>query len=155
MGLNHIVVMVNSRLAIYNKTNGAQIMAPKNINTIFAGLPTGDPCRNRNDGDPIAIWDNTNRRFVVSQFTVVTPYRQCIAVSKTTDPTGSWWTFSIPLSSFEVRVAIAAAVCAYLGLTTNATAPHAIDNSCTTSPSSRSSTMPTSSHTTASPPRAT
>lgn len=101
VGLNHIVTMVNSRIAVYDKA-GNQVMAPKNTNTIFAGLPSTDPCRTRNDGDPIAAWDNLNQRFVVSQFTATSPYKQCIAVSQTSDPTGNWWLYSIPLSTTEV-----------------------------------------------------
>lgn len=103
VGPNHIVTMVNSQIAVYDKSTGAQVVQPKNTNTIFAGLPSTDPCRTRNDGDPMAAWDHWNQRFVVSQFTTASPYKQCIAVSKTADPTGAWWLYSITLSSNQVH----------------------------------------------------
>jgi hypothetical protein len=103
VGLNHIVAMVNSKIAIYDKTTGAQVIALKKTDTIFAGLPSTDTCRTRNDGDPTVAWDHFNQRFVVSQFTAASPYKQCIAVSQTSDPTGSWWLYSVTLSTSQVR----------------------------------------------------
>lgn len=103
MGLNHIVTMTNTRIAIHDKSTGAIIMAAKNINAVYqSGLPSSDPCYYRNDGDPVAAWDNLHQRFVVTSFTTASPYKQCIAVSKTADPTGAWWVYSIPLSTSEL-----------------------------------------------------
>ncbi len=94
--------MVNSRIAIYDKFTGQQVMPAKNTNTVFSALPSTDPCRFRNDGDPIVAWDHWNQRFVVTQFTATSPYRQCVAVSQTADPRGRWWLYSIALSTSQV-----------------------------------------------------
>jgi hypothetical protein len=41
----------------------------------------------------IALYDGIADRWLVSQFTTVAPYHQCIAVSQTNNPTGSWYLY--------------------------------------------------------------
>lgn len=106
VGTNHVVVAINSNVTIFDKMTGAQIGSTKPLNVLFQGLPTNFPCYKRNDGDPMVAWDHLNGRFVVSQFTSVSPYFQCIAVSKTDDPTGSWWAYNVSLSPSQVMVVV-------------------------------------------------
>jgi hypothetical protein len=92
IGLNHYLQIVNTDFAIFNKT-GTVLFGPVTINTLWSGF--GGGCQTNNDGDPIAIYDAQADRWVISQFSVTTtPYTQCVAVSKTGDPTGQYWRYS-------------------------------------------------------------
>lgn len=102
LGPNHYVQWVNLRLAIYTLTRDAsnQITGfslvpgfPKNGNVIWQGL--GGPCATSNDGDPIVQYDQIADRWILTQFAVSsTPYTQCVAVSRTPDPTGAYNLYS-------------------------------------------------------------
>ena len=93
VGPNHVVQMVNSKFAIWDK-QGNQLMAPVNINTLFSGF--GGGCETGNDGDPIALYDHVADRFVLTQFDFGNG--MCIAVSQTPDPLGAYhrYSFSTP-----------------------------------------------------------
>ncbi len=98
LGPNHYVQWVNSRYAIYtltrdanNAISGFNLVAgfPKNGNAVFAGF--GGRCETTNDGDPIVQYDQMADRWVLTQFVAgAAPYLQCIAVSTTPDPTGTY-----------------------------------------------------------------
>jgi len=65
-------------------------------NTLWsAGLP-GSTCANTNDGDPIVLFDEQAHRWFISQFSVSVPFHQCVAVSLTADPAGSWYVYDYP-----------------------------------------------------------
>jgi hypothetical protein len=87
VGPNHYVQTVNTSFAIWDK-NGIAVQAPRSINTLWSGF--GGSCQTRNDGDPIVKYDQLADRWVISQFTSAAPYYECIAVSTTGDPTGSY-----------------------------------------------------------------
>jgi len=88
-GLTQYVQWVNAEFAVYNKTTGALISGPTEGNTLWAGF--GGPCETNNDGDIIALYDKLNNRWVMSQMMVNgPPYYQCVAVSTTSDATGSY-----------------------------------------------------------------
>ena len=94
VGPNHYVQTVNQELTIWNKS-GTALYGPKPINTLFAGF--GGNCEVDNDGDPIVLYDPMADRWFISQFAVTNPaghYLQCIAVSQTNDPTGSYFRYS-------------------------------------------------------------
>ena len=62
---------------------------PKNGNAIWQGF--GGPCEAYNDGDPIVQYDQLADRWILTQFAVsATPYTQCVAVSTSGDPTGTF-----------------------------------------------------------------
>lgn len=97
LGPDHYVQWVNLRYAIYNvtRTNG-EITGfslasgfPKNGNTVWQGF--GGSCETYNDGDPIVQYDQLADRWILTQFAVsATPYTQCVAVSTSGDPTGTY-----------------------------------------------------------------
>jgi Bacterial pre-peptidase C-terminal domain len=88
VGPNHIVETVNTDLAVFDKA-GTPIFGPVPINTLWSGF--GGGCQTSNDGDPIVSYDRIADRWVISQFQVTTqPFQQCVAVSKTPDPTGGY-----------------------------------------------------------------
>ena len=92
VGPNHIVEVVNTALAVFNKS-GTPLLGPVGINTLWAGF--GGNCQNQNDGDPVVNYDRIANRWVISQFQVsVTPFQQCVAVSQTGDPTGAYYRYA-------------------------------------------------------------
>lgn len=97
VGPNHYVQMVNVAYAVYSKT-GQVLVSPRGINTLFSGSGLTH-CANRNDGDPIVLYDRRADRWILSQFTTTSPYGQCIAVSTSGDPTGTYYRFFFSLST--------------------------------------------------------
>src|SRR5438132_4188627 len=92
VGPNHYVETVNTSFAIFNKS-GTPIYGPVPINQVWSGF--GGGCQTNNDGDPTAVYDGIADRWVISQFSVTTmPYLMCVAVSTTSDPTGSYYRYS-------------------------------------------------------------
>ncbi len=91
VGPNHYVQMVNVSFAIWNK-QGVKLYGPAAINTLWQGF--GGPCQSNNDGDPVVLYDHVADRWLMSQFALPNfpsgPYYQCIAISRTGDPTGAW-----------------------------------------------------------------
>jgi hypothetical protein len=90
VGPDHYVQWVNLSFAVYNKT-GALLYGPANGNTLWTGFDA--ICANSNHGDPITIYDHLANRWMMSQFLLGTTSYQCIAVSQTGDPTGSWYRY--------------------------------------------------------------
>jgi hypothetical protein len=81
------VQWVNLSFAVFDKASGAMIYGPAAGNTLWAGF--GGPCQTENDGDPIVQYDQIANRWVLTQFAVSSaPFRQCVAVSDTSDATG-------------------------------------------------------------------
>ena len=101
VGPNHYVEAVNDAVAIYNKTG--VLLASFTEDNLWSGVDA-TPCNGNAQGDPIVIYDWLADRFVITWFAFptdasgnsVSPYYQCIAASKTSDPvTGGWWLYPI------------------------------------------------------------
>ena len=102
VGPNHYVQWVNLRYSIYTLVRGVnnEITAfvpvlgfPKNGNVIWQGF--GGRCQTDNDGDPIVQYDQLADRWILTQFAVGgTPYTQCVAVSTSGDPTGTYFRYA-------------------------------------------------------------
>jgi len=101
VGLTQYVEWVNSSFAIFNKSNGALILGPVLGNALWQGF--GNGCEFNNNGDPIVTYDRIANRWVFSQFSVSggPPFLQCIAVSTTSDATGSYFRYAAAYSSFD------------------------------------------------------
>ena len=98
VGPNHIVQVVNTDLAIFNKT-GTVLYGPVAINSLWSGF--GGGCQTNNDGDAIAQYDRLSDRWLITQFSVsTTPFLQCVAVSTTADPTGTYNRYSFQYANF-------------------------------------------------------
>jgi hypothetical protein len=95
---NEYIQWINTSWAIFNKATGAITSGPTAGNSFFAGF--GGPCQNTNSGDPIALWDDRAQRWVMSQFIVGDPGGQCVAVSTTSDPLGSYHRYQFDLPEF-------------------------------------------------------
>ena len=106
VGPNHYVQWVNLRYAVYtltrdanNQISGFNLVSgfPKNGNVLWQGF--GGRCQSDNDGDPIVQYDQLADRWILTQFAVSsTPYTQCVAVSTSPDPTGTYFRYSFSYS---------------------------------------------------------
>lgn len=102
LGPNYYVQWVNLRYSIYTLTRDATtntitgfnlVKGPLNGNVIWQGF--GGDCEKYNDGDPIVQYDQLADRWVLTQFAVSgTNYYQCVAVSTTPDPTGTYYRYA-------------------------------------------------------------
>jgi MYXO-CTERM domain-containing protein len=96
IGPNHYVQVVNGGIAIWNKT-GTVVQAAKLLNVLwsgYVGTNAGNGCAANNDGDPVVVYDQLADRWFLTQFSLPNansqPNFQCVAVSKTADPTGAY-----------------------------------------------------------------
>lgn len=108
IGPDHYVQWINLIWAVWDVTRdasgaptGAALVPgwPKAGNSFWAGFsgsPAADACRENNNGDPIVLYDHLADRWFVSQFSINEGV-QCVAISLTGDPTGSYqrWAFEV------------------------------------------------------------
>ena len=101
VGTDHYVQMVNTAFAVFDKS-GNWLSGPTNINDLWQG--ENNPCADCNDGDPIVVYDSLADRWLITQFAVSAgpPYYECMAVSRTPDPTDAYYlyAFEIPDNEF-------------------------------------------------------
>jgi hypothetical protein len=97
VGPNHYVQMNNLIFEIFDKS-GNSVLGPLANNAIWQGLPSGNPCRENNDGDPIVLYDQGADRWLLSQFAITSDGYQCVAVSQTGDPTGAYNLYAFNIS---------------------------------------------------------
>src|SRR4051795_9365479 len=98
VGPNHFVEVVNESLAVFNKS-GTPVYGPVATNTLFSGF--GGGCQTNDDGDATVAYDQLADRWIISQFSVsTTPFLQCVAVSRTGDPTGAYARYSFSYANF-------------------------------------------------------
>ncbi len=87
VGPNHIILVVNSKIAIYSKDG--VLISNNNLLTFFNSItPPGDPF------DPRVVYDHLSSRWVVyalSRTSDFTTSNYLIAVSQNTDPTSQWY----------------------------------------------------------------
>ena len=96
VGPNHYVQTVNLHFQIWNKS-GTSLYGPAAINTLWSGF--GGTCQTSNDGDPVVLYDSIADRWIITQFTASNPYGECVAVSTTSDPTGSYYRYFFQFST--------------------------------------------------------
>jgi hypothetical protein len=98
VGPNNFVEIVNESFAVFNKS-GTPIYGPVATNTLWSGF--GGGCQTNDDGDATVAYDRLADRWIISQFSVsTTPFLQCVAVSRTGDPTGAYARYSFQYSNF-------------------------------------------------------
>ncbi len=93
VGPNHVFQWVNTSFKIWDKS-GNILMGPSPGNSFFSGF--GGQCEFSNNGDPIVVYDELADRWMASQFASPgSPNAlQCVAISTTPDPTGSYFRYS-------------------------------------------------------------
>ncbi|MBI4259050.1 MAG: hypothetical protein HY658_00655 [Actinobacteria bacterium] len=111
IGPNHYVQMVNVSTAVYDRA-GNEVLGPFPTSAFWAGFAAGGGvCRDTNQGDPIVLYDQLADRWLVSQFGFRTnasddpvgPYYQCVAVSTTPDPTGTFHRYAFKTSDTKLN----------------------------------------------------
>ena len=91
-GPDHYIQAVNLSYKIYTKTGGnVPNGGPFNL---------GDLLFNVNSGDPIVMYDKFADRWFISQFGDWWTTKIYIAISKTNDPTGQYYTYQFSASAF-------------------------------------------------------
>lgn len=94
VGKSHVVQVVNTSLSIYRKSDGAEVLAPIDLDPVLQdrGCPSsGGPFY----FDPVAVYDEESERYIISVMVATsgTDYL-CIAVSQTDNPFGGWNTYT-------------------------------------------------------------
>ena len=91
VGPNNYVEMANLAFAVYNKA-GTLLLGPADTGTLWTDFNAD--CTEPS-GDPIVVYDQVADRWILSQFTTAGPeYFECIAVSTTGDPTGTYYRYA-------------------------------------------------------------
>jgi hypothetical protein len=104
VGPNHYVEMVNLTFAVFSKT-GQMLLGPVDTGTLWSGFAVPD-CTDPS-GDPIVLYDQFTDRWLLSQFTTsglddpAKPFWNCVAVSTTGDPTGSYYRYAFETANFQ------------------------------------------------------
>lgn len=90
---NYYVQYINLIWAVWDKS-GTLLVGPFPGNSFWQGF--GGACDANNDGDPIVLYDHLADRWMVSQFSINQGI-QCVAVSTSGDPLGSYnrWAFVV------------------------------------------------------------
>ena len=92
VGRNNFVEMINLVFTVYDKA-GNLLLGPVDTGTLWAGFPITD-CTDPS-GDPVVLYDQFKDRWLLSQFTTAGPeYWNCVAISTTSDPTGSYYRYA-------------------------------------------------------------
>ncbi|REJ76381.1 MAG: hypothetical protein DWQ47_12300 [Acidobacteria bacterium] len=101
VGPDHYVQAANALFRVYDKS-GSPLTPPFKLSSLFTALGTN--CSTRNDGDPIVLYDTLADRWIFSQFCkAFPPFRQMIAVSKTGDPTGSYFVYEFVMPNVKLN----------------------------------------------------
>jgi len=103
VGATQYVHWVNESFAVFSKSTGSLVKGPVAGNQLFQALGISHPCAVNNDGDPIAQYDKQAGRWVLTQFSVTNgpPFYQCIAVSTTSDATGTFNVYAFQQPNFN------------------------------------------------------
>jgi hypothetical protein len=98
VGATQYVEMVNKAYQVFSKTTGSSILGPNDIQSIWSGF--GGVCQLNGRGDPIVLYDQIAKRWIISQFAGSSyPTDECVAVSTTSDATGTWYRYGFHISS--------------------------------------------------------
>jgi len=98
-GTTQFVQFANDAFAVFNKSNGSLAFGPASINTLWQAL--GAPCSSNPNMDSIVQFDQLANVWVILMPLYTTPPYFCIAVSTTSDATGSWnlYVFEAPVNT--------------------------------------------------------
>ena len=104
VGPNHYIQAVNTAYAIWTKTG--TLLASFTEDQLWSSSAT--ICNGSSQGDPIVLYDALADRWILSHFAFdvdgsgnpISPFYQCVAVSKTSDPvTGGWYLYPLRMDT--------------------------------------------------------
>lgn len=97
-GPNHYVQQVQLLVRVFDKT-GTPLTPPFRLSSLWSGV--GGECANEDRGSPVVAYDPLADRWLLSQFAFATitapPFYHCVAVSQTSDPTGSYFLYAFEI----------------------------------------------------------
>ena len=100
VGTTQYVQIVNEGYQVFDKS-GNSLLGPNSISSIWTGF--GGACEIGGAGDPVVLYDHLANRWVISQFASATggaPITdECVAVSTTSDATGSYFRYGFHLGT--------------------------------------------------------
>jgi hypothetical protein len=92
-GDTQFVEVVNSSMAVYSKSSGTLLYGPVYLSTLWSGF--GGACGSQTLTDPIVKYDQLANVWIIAAFTHAgTPYTYCLAVSTSSDATGSYYRYA-------------------------------------------------------------
>jgi hypothetical protein len=107
-GPDHFVEWVNQAFVVFRKDTQEIVYGPTDGRMLWSKFATGNAlakrCGETNSGDPIVLYDRLASRWVLSQFSFdgyKPPYLQCIAVSTTSDPLGTYHRYAFQFDGFN------------------------------------------------------
>lgn len=103
VGPNHFVQMINLLTTIFDKSGGI-VLGPFPSNAIWNGMRGN--CEPNNSGDPIVLYDETNDRWLVSQFAFpdnLSTFSQCVAISQNGDPAGGYNRYEFSFDNYGLN----------------------------------------------------
>src|SRR6266853_3138135 len=104
VGPNHYVEIINLVFAVYDKS-GTKLLGPIDTGSLWSNFPVPD-CTEPS-GDPVVLYDQLEDRWILSQFTTsglsdsTKPFWNCVAVSTTGDPTGTYFRYAFETKNFQ------------------------------------------------------
>src|SRR5947208_10669011 len=102
VGRNNYVEIINLVFAVYDKA-GNKLLGPIDTGSLWSGFAIPD-CTDPS-GDPVVLYDQFEDRWLLSQFTTsglddpTKPFWNCVAVSTTGDPTGTYFRYAFETTS--------------------------------------------------------
>jgi hypothetical protein len=100
VGATQVVQIVNTQFQVFDKNTGRSALGPAAIHTVFTNLP--GPCATADDSDAQVLFDSIAGRWLISQVEYNSSFTTnllCIAVSQTSDATGSYNLYAIPFGN--------------------------------------------------------
>jgi hypothetical protein len=98
VGETQYVQSVNQGFQVFDKATGNSLLGPNSISSVWAGF--GGVCETSADGDPVVLYDQIANRWLISQFAGSSvPTDECVAISTTSDATGSYSRYAFHLGS--------------------------------------------------------
>jgi centrosomal CEP192-like protein/ASPM-SPD-2-Hydin domain-containing protein len=98
-GTTQYVQYVNLTYQVFDK-NGNTLLGPLSGNDFWSGF--GGSCQSDNSGDTVVRFDAAAQQWVVAQFALngSGDDYECVAVSQTSDATGSYYRYAFPFGNF-------------------------------------------------------
>ena len=92
-GATQYMQWTNTRYAVYLKSTGKLVVGPVQAQTLWSSL--GGQCATTTAGDGIINYDKLAQRWIITHHTGGgVPYSQCVAVSTSSDATGSYYLYA-------------------------------------------------------------
>jgi hypothetical protein len=98
VGATQYVQTVNTALAVFDKNTGALVLSARDISTLFTTM--GGKCAMTGESDPVVVYDKLANRWLIGIINDANGTNDiCMAVSRTSDATGSYATYDVPFGS--------------------------------------------------------